>query len=132
MKEERELKLIEAGLQHKVDHWVASYPWIRSPLELLDNYSHALARLKGLERRLLRNPKLSEIYQQQINDMIDRKVAHKLTSEELKDYKGPTYYIAHHEVWKHDSASTPCRIVFDSSGKFGDCVLNDFWAKYLV
>ena len=129
LKEERELKLIEEGLQYKGDHWVARYPWLRSPLELPDNYTYAVARLKSLERRLLRNPERCKIYQQQIDDMISRKVAHRLTSKELEEYKGPVYYIAHHEVWKHDSLSTPCRIVFDSSGKFGSYVLNDFWAK---
>ena len=129
LKEERELKLIEEGLQYKGDHWVARYPWLRSPLGLPDNYTYVVARLKSLERRLLRNPEHCKIYQQQIDDMISRKVAHRLTSKELEEYKGPVYYIAHHEVWKHDSVSTPCRIVFDSSGKFGSYVLNDFWAK---
>ena len=116
------MKLIEEGLQYKGDHWVARYPWLRSPLELPDNYTYALARLKGLEWRLLRNPEHCEIYQQQIYGMISRKVAHRLTSKELEEYKGPVYYIAHHEVWKHDSVYTPCRIVFDSSGKFGSYV----------
>ena len=39
------------------------------------------------------------------------------------------YYLAHHEVLKNDSASTPCRIVFDASAKFCEYILNNFWAK---
>ena len=118
LREERELKLIEDGLQHMGDHWVASYPWIRSPLELPDNYSFALARLKSLEKGLLKNPEHCKVYQEQMDDMITRKVAHRLTEKDIKEYSGPVYYIAHHAVWKHESSSTPCRPVFDSSARF--------------
>ena len=56
LKEERELKLIEDGLEHMGDHWQAKYPWVRNPGELKDNYSFALSRLKSLEKSLLKNP----------------------------------------------------------------------------
>ena len=129
LKVERELRLIEEGLTHMVDHWVACYPWIRDPGELPDNYSFAFSRLKSLESRLRRNSNHCKVYQEQIDDMINRKVAFKLSKEEIEEYNGPIYYIAHHEVLKKDSASTPCRIVFDASGKFGEYVSNNFWAK---
>lgn len=34
--------------------------------------------------------------------------------EELTNYTGPMHYIAHHEVLKPESKSTPVRIVFNS------------------
>ena len=129
LKEERELKMIEDGLKHMVDYWLAKYPWIRSPEELIDNYSFALARLRSLEKGLLRNPGHSKIYQAQIEDMQKRGVAHKLTEQEIKEYKGPVYYAPHHAVWKDDSESTPCRPVFDASANCGGTVINSFWAK---
>ena len=129
LKEERELRLIEDGLEHKGNHWVARYPWIRNPAELPNNYSLAVSRLKSLENRLRRNPEHCKVYQGQIDDMISRKVVYKLSSKEIEEYAGPIYYIAHHKVLKNESASTPCRIVFDASGKFGEYILNNFWAK---
>ena len=47
LKEERELRLIEDGLKHNDDHWIAQYPWIHDPLELPDNYSATLVILKN-------------------------------------------------------------------------------------
>ena len=60
--------------------------------------------------------------------MIDRNVAQKLTIEELNSYEGPFYYLSHHNVLKAES-STPCRIVFNSSFKFQNHILNEYWAK---
>ena len=59
---------------------------------------------------------------------MDRKVARILTEEEMNTYDGPYYYISHHEILKENS-STPCRIVFDTSAKFMNHCLNDYWAK---
>ena len=60
--------------------------------------------------------------------MLNRKVARMLSTEEIRNYNGPYYYLSHHEVLKNNS-STPCRIVFDSSAKFQNNALNDFWGK---
>jgi hypothetical protein len=45
LKEEHELKLIEEGLSHIENHWVAQYPWIRNPIELPNNYKAVFAKL---------------------------------------------------------------------------------------
>ena len=37
---------------------------------------------------------------------------------EMKFARGRVHYICHHEVIKPDSASTPCRIVFNSSKNY--------------
>ena len=129
IKEERELKLIEEGLRRMHNHWVATYPWIRDPKSIQNNRNVAFAMLKSTEKRLLRDKTHAQRYTEQIHDMLNRKVAIKLTDEVLKSYSGPVHYISHHEVLKEDSSSTPCRIVFNSSAKFNGVSLNDFWAK---
>ncbi|KAK3105008.1 hypothetical protein FSP39_015108 [Pinctada imbricata] len=61
--------------------------------------------------------------------MINRDVALKLNDCDLDRYKGPIYYLPHHEVLKPDSKSTPLRIVFNSSAIFMGHNLNEYWAK---
>ena len=131
IKEEKELALIEKNLSHnaKEKSWTAEYPWIRDPFDLPDNRRAAFGMLISTEKRLSKNEKHAETYQQQIQDMIDRDVARKLTQEELQKYKGPVHYISHHEVLKPDSKSTPVRIVFNSSANYMGHVLNEYWSK---
>ena len=88
-----------------------------------------LCTLKSTEKRLLKNEQFAELYKDQINNVFERKVARKVTEEELHQYNGPKYYIAHHAVLKPESKSTPCRIVFNSSAKYQGLSLNDCYAK---
>ncbi|CAB3989230.1 RNA-directed DNA polymerase from transposon BS [Paramuricea clavata] len=129
LKEERELNLIEEGLTHEGDHWVVRYPWIRSPDDLPNNKEAALRMLGSTEKRLQKNKPLLETYKEQIQDMVQRSVARKLTQAEIENYDGPVYYLSHHEVLKPESTSTPCRIVFNLSAKFQGHSLNNCWAK---
>lgn len=97
-------------------------------LLISQNRRAAFGVLISTEKRLSKNKKQAEIYQQQTQDIIDRDVARKLTREELQEYKGPAHYISHHELLKPDSKSTPVRIVFNSSANYMGYVLN-YWAK---
>ena len=66
----------------------------------------------------------------QINDMINKGVARKLTEEEVSWYQGPVHYLLHHhKVIKQGSSSKPVRIVFDSSATYQGHQLNSYWAK---
>ena len=131
LKEERELALIEGNLNYdeKAREWIAQYPWLKDPSELPDNKKAAIGKLISTEKRLSRNTEHAKVYQQQIDDMLNRKVARKLTEDELKEYKGPIHYISHHEFLKPDSKTTPVRIVFNSSANYMGHILNDYWAK---
>ena len=129
LKGERELAMIEGGLKFNVDHWVSSYPWIKSPKDLPDNRNVAEAILKSTEKRLMKRPDLAEQYKNRIHEMVEEGVARRLNSTEIKNYIGPYYYISHHEVIKTNSTSTPLRIVFNSSAKYNGHSLNDYWMK---
>ena len=129
LKEERELALIDQNLVFQGSHWEAAYPWIKDPANLPDNRHVAFATLRALERRLERDPTKAQVYDAQMKDMIDRGVARVIPKEEMASYKGPIHYIAHHEVLKPDSKSTPVRIVFNSSANYKGHILNDYWAK---
>lgn len=131
LKEEREYKLIEENLTYKPEEkkWEAGYPWIKDPKELPDNRSASLGALKATEKRLRQDPLHAAVYNKQIEDMVQRGAARKLTEGEINEYNGPVFYIAHHEVIKPESTSTPCRIVFNSSANFHGHVLNEYYAK---
>jgi len=52
LKEERELALIENNLTLNEGIWTATYPRIKNPNNLPNNYGAAFARLVNTERRL--------------------------------------------------------------------------------
>lgn len=131
IKDEKELELIEKNMKFDAEdnRWLAEYPWIKDPADLPDNRRVALFMLYSTERRLGKNTQHATVYDNQVRDMVQRGVAHKLTKEELINYKGPIHYISHHEVLKPDSKSTPVRIVFNSSANYMGHILNEYWAK---
>ena len=129
LQHERELCMIEKGLELKDGKWTARYPWKKDPTDLPKNCSAALAMLKSTEKRLKKNACHASLYDEQIEDMLNRGVARKITEKESKEYTGPIFYVSHHEVMKPESSSTPYRIVFNSSAKFHNHTLNDYWVK---
>ena len=131
LKDEKEYQLIEEGLQfdESRSRWIAAYPWIKSPNDLPDNRCVALATLKSTEKRLGRDGDRAEIYNGQIEEMVERNAARKVSQDELVRYLGPKYYISHFEVMNPKSKSTPCRIVFNSSARYRGSSLNDYLAK---
>lgn len=74
--------------------------------------------MKATEKRLRQDPVHAAVYHKQIENMIEREVARKLTKKEIDDYNGPVFYISHHEVLKPENKTTPCRIVFNSCVNF--------------
>lgn len=64
-----------------------------------------------------------------MDEMREMNFSRKLSSEELKSYKGPVHYISHHEIVRPEKKSTPIRIVFNSSASYKGHRLNDYWMK---
>ncbi|XP_033099500.1 uncharacterized protein LOC117103114 [Anneissia japonica] len=129
LREERELNLIDDGLTYEDGRWPARYPWIKDPHQLPDNRPVAEVKLKALEKKLFKDPTGAICYTSQIDDMVKREVARKVNEDEMRRYKGPVHYIAHHGVPKPDSKSTPFRIVFNSSASYHGHILNEYWGK---
>ena len=130
-KEEQELKLIQDNLKYDETNrcWVTDYPWIMDPAKLPDNYINALAMLKSTERTLSKDAKWSKTYMDQIQDMLVRKVARKLSDSELSSWKGPKFYLSTLAVSNPKSNSTPVRMVFNSSQVCQGVSLNSALAK---
>ncbi|XP_068229330.1 uncharacterized protein [Palaemon carinicauda] len=132
IREEQELDMISKGLEYNCEekYWAVKYPWSRDPNELPNNVAVAIARMRSTEKRLTKiGYKYTQLYNDQIKDMLSRGVARKLSWKEMSEYDGPIHYIHHHEVLKESSTSTPVRIVFNSSADYKGHRLNDYWAK---
>ena len=129
--DEKELMLIKNGLSFDVQQrcWVAKYPWIKDPSSFPENRYVAFATLKSTENTLMKNLLHADTYKRQIEDMLNREVARKVSEDELKEYSGPKFFISHHDVLRPGSNSTAMRIVFDSSAKVNGISLNSCLAK---
>ena len=94
-----------------------------------DNRYQALSILLQVEKRLKKDDVACKAFREQFNDFIERKVIRELSQEEMDNYKGPVNYISIFEVKKEDSASTPIRIVSNSSLKYEGMSFSDTLMK---
>ena len=129
LKEERELALIKNNLTFVDDHWEVVYPWVKDPKCLPNNKWVVMKKLLQTEKRLYKDYNWRITYSKQMDNMVERNVARKLTPQEISNYQGPVHYISHHAVVKNGSHTTPVRIVFNSSANYHGHVLNEYWGK---
>ncbi|KAJ3601869.1 hypothetical protein NHX12_029631 [Muraenolepis orangiensis] len=72
-----------------------------------------LPRLCATERRLSKDPKLSEIYQEELNKLKQSGYVKRILSEQIEQPK-ETWYLPHHIVEHNDEH----RVVFDCSFEY--------------
>ena len=110
------MNVIKSKLSYdqKEKKWTATYPFIRNPSVLEDNFESAFRALKRREGKLRKDALTCQLYDEQIKDFTNRGVIRKLSEQEINEWKGPVRYIDHREVIKEGS-TTPVRIVINSS-----------------
>ena len=86
-----------------------------------DNMPMAEERLKGLKRRLIRDPKYREHYNKSMEELISKGYAEPVT-EDVEE-TGHIWYIPHHGVY-HPKKPGKLRLVFDCSATFKGQSLN--------
>ena len=130
-REQQELDMIRSNLEYDSEKqcWITSYPWLVHPSQLPDNRNTAVATLKRTERVLSKDQKWAETYTNQMQDLIKREVARRLTEEDIREWTGPKFYLSHLAVRNPNSVSTPVRIVFNSSQPTQGVSLNSALAK---
>ena len=132
LEEEKEYNMIHERLRFDggTGRWMAPYPWIKDSSCLPWNRPFAYATLQSTEKRLAKNKLYANTYKRQIDDILERKAARNVSEQELREYPGTMFYIAHHDVLSPSSLSTPMRVVFNSSARMkGGVSLNDCLAK---
>ncbi|XP_031632795.1 uncharacterized protein LOC116346734, partial [Contarinia nasturtii] len=104
--------------------YVVTLPFRDNIEDLGNSRRNALAQLLHQERRLERDAKLKQMYDEFINEYIN--MGHMVECEDSDIQSG--YYLPHHAVFK-DSTTTKLRVVFDASRKtssglsLNDCMM---------
>ena len=129
--EQQELSVIEDNLvlDPIENRWKASYPYKIDPSVLENNEMQAESLLLKQEKKFQNSKEDQSRYNDQFDDFIQREVFTEVTEEEMKNYKGPVFYVSHHAVHKEESVSTPIRLVINSSLKYRGHSLNDILMK---
>ena len=111
------VRRVEDQIKHDPRNQTVSvtYPWTEEVHKLTDNLKQAVKVQGSVERRLLKNSSHLEAYNEEFRKFIERGAISKLTEEELDGYLGPISYVTHLPVYKPDSATTPLRIVTNTS-----------------
>ena len=122
MKEQAELDLIKANTKLINGEIWCDYPFVKDPSCLPYNRASAVKVAEKVWASLEKDNMLQD-YHDQVQQILDRKAAVKLSVQEMTDYEGPTQYISHHPVLKN-SVSTPVRMVTNSSFNNGGKSLN--------
>ena len=91
--------------------------------KLGDSRTIALRRFLALERRLQREPDTQRAYVDFMDEYLRLGHMSKVAASSTND---ESFYLPHHPVFKNDSTTTKCRVVFDASSKSSTGVsLND-------
>jgi hypothetical protein len=111
-----ELEYLEKCVEFKGGRFHIRFPFLVDPLELSDNYNQVVKIAEAEERKLLR-----EGYMDRFNELFtkleDLGVVEEISKTEMQAWKGPVHYISLQHVIIEESASTPLRIVSNSSLK---------------
>ena len=123
-KDQDDLEMIKKGVKLVNGQIEVSYYFSRDPHCLPNNRATVIKMAEKQERRLVKIGKM-EAYNKEIQKYIDRGGVVKLSKQEMEEWKGPVNYISHHGVDQPGSATTPLRVVTNSSLNNGGRSLND-------
>ena len=132
-KEQMELSYISQGVRYDeaTKRFQVSYPFLEDPKEALtDNRKQAIAYSISLEKTLSKK-QLTDTFNEEFQKFVDNGSLSELSEDEMRNWTGPIHYLPMQMVHNEESATTPFRIVTNSSCK--DPVtkksLNDILAK---
>ena len=125
-KQQAELDVISEKTKIIDDQIWCDYPFKKDPACLKYNRAAAIKVAEKVERDLVRDG-LHDVYNEQVQAILDRGAAVRLTKQEMEEWAGAVNYITHHPVLSSSSASTPVRMVSNSS--FGSPSLNSILMK---
>ena len=121
--EKKAIQLVHDSMKYKDGQYEVGIPWRRDPECLSDNYNMAVKRLMSTERKLSRDEKLANEYNQIIEGYINKGYVRVLEKEPENENK--KWYLPHFAVIKSEKETTKTRLVFDTSAAQNGISLND-------
>jgi len=101
-------------------------PWLRDKCEVPDHHSLCLNRLKGLQRRLIKEPDILTEYESMIKDQLSLGIIEPVNGDGPLSRDDCIHYLPHHPVVKQNRSTTKVRIVYDGSASTLDSLsIND-------
>ncbi|KAK2558628.1 hypothetical protein P5673_018821 [Acropora cervicornis] len=116
-------KTVLATLKQTPDGYTVGLPWKSVAPPLRNNFTMALTRLEGTERKLARQPEIARAYQEVISSYEQKGYIREVQTE--SDEAGKVWYLPHFPVVRQDKSTSKVRPVFDASAKFKGVSLND-------
>ena len=115
-KEALELRMMEDNIQfdESIGKWRVKYPFVKDPRMLSNNYRRVLRMMETLERRLDKIGQ-TEAANEVFGKMIANGALEEIDARELKMWSGPVHYLPIQAVISPKSATTPLRLVTNSS-----------------
>ena len=121
VEDKRFLEIMEEEAQLKNNHYVLPIPFRSKNLSLPNNNVQAVQRLNSLKKRLLKNSKEREDYQNFMKEIFDKGYVEKIDTPPLD---GRCWYVPHFPVY-HPKKPDKVRVVFDCSVKYNGRCLNE-------
>ena len=97
-------------------------PWRSEAPPLRNNFTMALTRLEGTERKLERQPAIERAYQELISCYEQKGYIQAVKTK--SNEAGHVWYLPHFPVVSQDKSTSKVRPVFDASAKFKGVSLN--------
>ena len=115
------LDLVSKSLRYENGKYQVQIPW-KKERHLTNNYQMALNRLDNTERRLIKQPELSEKYCEIIEQYIKKRY---LEYVDVKNDSNDCWYLPHFPVVWPDKSTTKVRIVFNGASRYDGKSLNN-------
>ena len=98
-----------------MDGWYETgFIWKPNKDLLTDNKEESIARLKALRRRLVRDSKLFDTYEDIIRQQVEEGIIEKV---EPTESHSKVFYMPHKSVIRQDAESIKMRVVYDASAR---------------
>lgn len=115
---------LEQSAQLVDGRWQVGLPWKEESCTMPDSYPNALKRLKGVERKMVRDKGYAERYEERVNHLFKNNFAKELVDTNVTQR---TWYLSHFGV--DNPNKKKLRLVFDAADKTDGKCLNDYLLK---
>lgn len=123
--DQKSMSILERTCKKVNNHYEIGLLWRNENVKLPDSYKHAFDRSLCLKNKLNKDSSLKSTIQKQIDNLVSKGYAKKLTSNELKVHHEKTWYLPIFVV-KNPNKPDKIRLVWDAAAKSNGMALNDF------